>query len=347
MEQNRRYEELEKYGTEFKTQIEKSFGIKIQNLLTTASSFLYEPIDFDARFPKNNVVLKGTTYYYDKSTKLIHFTSLPKLLSIINEGSLRMYNLHNSNDSKEYSFAAELFNKIYRAQGLPEDWIINEILFRKENSFITSCTATDNLNIPIFWEKYADNKQGVAIEFEVLNSLDYWEGFYLSNVHYDSLYEFENLLSEWTKLQIQNQNNFYRIKMDQILSLHKSKDWSHEKEVRLLTFSHSINESLSKILIFNDAKFCSPINVNVKYFKLPLCDDNNCFINSNYYVVSDHLWNTFPKLKISDIFFGPDFQTDNDFYQFQIDLRNYIFQKMHCWLNIFPKERTTFEYGKL
>ena len=175
------------------------------------------------RFPEANYSLKGTDYLLENVNKVIHFTSLRNLYSIINEGHLRLYNLHNSNDPKEYEYAATLFKNIYKLQGFSDedyDFKLNRI---KEYSFIFSCTGIDKLNNSKYWEKYGDKKKGVAIEFEILNKPENWREFYFANVKYYKINDFIPLVDRWTHIQNKNKSNRYDISLDQLLSFHKSK----------------------------------------------------------------------------------------------------------------------------
>lgn len=339
MEQNPRYEEIDHYEHEFWSIIEKSFGINLEGMSASASPFLNGPIEFIARFPTKNANLKNSSYYFDQTQKLIHFTSLPKLFSIISDCSLRMYNLNNSNDPEEYSYAANLLKTIFKTQGFTDEWIEYKIEKEKEFSFITSFTTLENLENETFWNKYGNLKKGVAIEFEIVNKLVNWEYFYLSPVHYNKLDEFDTLLSEWINLQHKNRNILYKIDLDQILSLHKSLSWSTENEIRLLTMYPDLHDKPFRELIYKDTKETSPHCTKIQYFRLPLCDKQGLFINKSYNQKPELFWELMPKLRISDLHFGPNFEIDIDFCRFQSVLRSFIYDKMNCWLLNLPKQR--------
>jgi len=339
-EQNPRYDEIDQYEYEFWSIIEKSFGIKLGGMSTSASPYVGEPIEFIARFPTKFIQLKNTPYCFSESKKVIHFTSLPKLYSIVNDCSLRMYNLHNSNDSDEYSYASALLKTIYQQQGLNDEYIESKIENEKAFSFITSCTSLDNLNKEFFWQKYGSNKKGIAIEFEIINNPDDWESFYISKVHYNKLCEFEKLICEWSKLQNKNKQVQYKIEMDQILGLHKSLGWSDEDEIRLISILPDLHYGPFQELVYKDTKPDSPHNSKIQFFKLPLCDKTGNFINKVYNQRIEFFWKLIPKIKISDLHFGPEFETDKDFDKFQIELKSYICDKMNCWLPNLPKRRT-------
>ena len=52
-------------------------------------------------FPSNRGLM-GSKFSMDKNKPILHFTSFQALMSIINDGAIRLYNLENSTDS--YNF---------------------------------------------------------------------------------------------------------------------------------------------------------------------------------------------------------------------------------------------------
>ena len=84
------------------------------------------------RLPEQMELLKETKYFCPE-TKLLHFTSLEASLSIINDSSIRMYNLWNSSDEQEYTHAAEIFDRIYEIIGQKGE---TRIKLAKSHSFI-------------------------------------------------------------------------------------------------------------------------------------------------------------------------------------------------------------------
>ncbi len=344
---------IDKCEKEFRFLVEKSFGVKLEGMSTYASyrdnsfEFIEQcSINFDARTPLKNKLLKDSSYYYSENKKLIHFTSISALFSIINEGAIRMYNLHNSNDDSEYSYAASLMAEIYELQGV-EELAINEYIYKtvKENSFILSLTSLDELRNKKFWEKYGHKGKGVAIEFEIVNDLDEWEHFYCSKVQYDNLREFELLRKNWKKLQIENSHIQYRIDFNHLLSLHKSADWSEEKEIRLLTLYPAVfHTELFNERIYSDFKL-DKADKPIKYFKLPLCDKNGEFIEKELNSRSENFWEKIPKLRISNIYFSSDCPISNDFTNFQVYLQKYVSDKMNCWIGSLPDNKKV-EYVK-
>ena len=341
--EDERYIEIENYENEFWRLIESSFKIKLEGMSTSASSVINGPINCKARFPTKNRKLLGTDYLNSSSKKVIHFTSLQVLFSIINEGAFRLYNLHNSNDAFEYSYAAEKLKSIYKLQGQDENDLNNFINTIKEYSFILSCTSHDNLKKENFWQKYGDKNKGVAIELEIINPLEEWEYFYFSKVHYEKLEVFHELKQQWENIQAKNSHFLYQISLNQILSLHKSVDWSDEEEIRFLTLYPDLHTIPFEKQIFRDYKPSKP-NGRIKYFKLPLCDKTGNFIDKNLNNRIEIFWSIIPRIRISDVHFAPDFPMKNEeFRHFQEKLKYYAAQKMNIWLANLPKNKVLTE----
>lgn len=331
-----RYIEIENYEREFWKLIELSFDLKLGGMATSASPFDNGPVSLNARFPTKNSLLRNTSYLYSTTNKLIHFISLPVLFSIINEGSIRLYNLHNSNDENEYSYAAQKLEDIYRLQGDSDPRLINTI---KEHSFILSCTTHEGLRKPKFWQKYGDKGQGAAIEFEIINDVYDWEYFYCSRIHYNKLESFDTLKEKWKAIQEKNSHIKYKISLDQILSLHKSKDWIDEDEIRILTMLDATLQTIPyRERIYRDFKLNNSSFV-IKYFKLPLCDKNGKFIEKSLENREEIFWSKVPRIRISDVHFGPNFPLQDNFQNFQIDLKHYIAEKMNCRIKSLPKNK--------
>lgn len=334
---DKRYIEIDKYEREFWELIETSFDIKLEGMSSSASSDMNGPINFKARISTKNRNLLGTRYFYSSNKKVIHFTSLPILFSIINENALRLYNLHNSNDKNEYSYAAEKLKDIYKIQGRDNEKINGSINITKEYSFILSSTSHEAIKKKSFWQNYGDNGKGVAIEFEIINPVEEWEYFYFSKVHYDKLSDFKNLTKEWEKIQIKNPHLFYEIDLNQFLSLHKSHDWSEEVEIRILTLYPDLHSIPFEEQIYRDFKSAKP-HSKIKYFKLPLCDKNGNFIEKSLNGRKEIFWSIIPRIRISNIYWGPDFPIQGkDLYRFQDELKYYIYKKMNCWIESLPK----------
>lgn len=328
--------EIDAFEYEFWNLVEKSFNLRLEGMSTSASPYLNGHISFNARFASKNKNLKNTPYFYCENNKIVHFTSLSSLYSIINEGAVRLYNLHKTNDPNEYTYASEKLKDIYNLQGLNEGQLKKHFDRIKEYSFILSGTSFKALENDSFWEKYADNGKGVAIVFEFINPLEEWEFFYCSNIFYNKLEAFNKLKESWENLLNKNQHINYSIDLDQFLSLHKPDDWSNEQEIRLLTLYPDLHSQPFETRIYRDFKPSLPER-NIKYYKLPLCDKNGQFIEKELENRIEFYWKLIPRIRISDIYFGPNTPIKERFWDSQLDIKYYIAEKLNCWLKNLPR----------
>ena len=69
--------------------------------------------NFHYRFSNYFRHYKDTPFYYAGDLKLVHWTSLANLSSIINNNEIRLYNLLNSEDTEEFSYAGQLLSHCY------------------------------------------------------------------------------------------------------------------------------------------------------------------------------------------------------------------------------------------
>jgi len=272
--------EIYNYERELFELIKKNIGIKPERISATASRYPDAHISFDARLPEKNRLLKDTEYLLNGTRKILHFTSLQTLYSIINEGNLRLYNLHNSNDPTEYRYAASFLEEIYKLQGFSHAEYIELLNHTKQYSYIFSCTDISNVKNIDFWDKYGDKQKGVAIEFEIINNPSEWEFFYFAKVKYSQSDIFSELSSNWESIQRKNNHITYKINLNQLLSFHKSENWAKEEEIRLLTQAPSLYWDLFKNQILSDFR-TSKAGVNIEYFRLPLCDKTDNYIDKN------------------------------------------------------------------
>ncbi|MFV2016171.1 MAG: hypothetical protein ACC656_12125, partial [Candidatus Heimdallarchaeota archaeon] len=133
----------------------------------------YSGASFRAELNTENKVYKNSPYYFTGERKFIHWTSVPYLLSIINSREIRLYNLQNSTDSEEFKYGAEQLT------------IPNEHIDHSKNYLYTFsfCKSTE-INNSELWKGYGRNYQGVALEFEIINSPDQWDNIMLAPVQY-------------------------------------------------------------------------------------------------------------------------------------------------------------------
>ena len=273
--------------------------------------------------PILNRELSKSKYYYRESKKILHFTSLKALYSMINEKSIRMYNLHNSSEKEEYTFIGNSIRPVYLHQGYDENFINEKIDDLKDKFFILSTTSEPELENPKFWKEYGDNGNGVVIEFEILSDPISWDGFHFSPVFYGKPDNWTIFLEQTLEICEQNPRNRYDFSFDMLFSLHKSPQQTYidEKEIRILAQIPEMNGFVFDTLVIDDVgkdgltpvKFLKlPLFAEERY-KLSFCDQIRQLNGSIQYgfnfkeaEFADY-FNRSPKIKISNVYVCQNF----------------------------------------
>lgn len=224
-----------------------------------------------------NKDLAGSEYFYNGNLNFIHFTNLYALQSIISDRNLRLYNLHNLNDPREYSFAGNLqsFNVENK-----QDAKDNFYLFSMCHEDILSSRLTTDIEFNM-WRLYGNNGNGVAIElnFDRSHPIN-WKDYYLGNVHYGAASKTN--LKELNKLLRKFESNEPIVSVDlgQIVCFHKSKLFKLEQEIRLLfdnrkvqvegSTTYSYNDLVTSPIITTDIAKSSFADNEINYLDLPI-----------------------------------------------------------------------------
>lgn len=224
-----------------------------------------------------NLNLIDSQYSYKGKLKFIHFSSLFAIQSILTSRIIRLYNLHNLNDPREYSFAGDLitFNSENKEDA-------------KKNMYLLSMCKTDILTGPAeyeynMWRLYGQNGSGICIQFDFsLGPFQQdWRDYFLSEVFYGA--NARKKLKEVSKLltKYENENPKTVIDLGQIVAFHKSNLYKLEKEVRLLFDCREKKIFQASIYSDREKKRISPIidsditksitcNKDIKYLELPI-----------------------------------------------------------------------------
>ncbi len=224
---------------------------------------------FDASFG-NNISIQNTDYLANSKLNYLHFTSLDSAAKIINGGVLRLYNLHKSSDKKEYSYAMSVFEDLQLSLNYSTE--ITER--RKQNLFYTSFTQMSSLDSKKHWEEYADNSNGVAIEFAINDDYLKWHSIFLSTIKYGRKDEFKPMVDELIKLHSKYnlQRAYFYVYVDPFMGLHKQiEEYEWEDEVRILIDFNKLPRQDKRELVSDDKEF----GENVQYFELPLWSEEN------------------------------------------------------------------------
>lgn len=175
---------------------------------------------------------RNSKYYLNGPYKFIHYTSIPKLISIIRDKKIRLYDLNGMDDKDEFNFAHKILNK---------DWQLDSIEAKSRIFSLSMCKyeleeKEQSLNM---WRQFGGDGNGVGI---VLNfSKKYrgnWNRFVLSEVHYgeSSLKKLKQTYDSYLdyckkhKFTISNFNEL----LYKLLCFHKQQIYKDEKEVRLI-----------------------------------------------------------------------------------------------------------------
>lgn len=277
---------------------------------------------FDASFATENRYFKNTEYYYNESLQFFHLTSLQNLFSIINSRNIRLYNLHNSSDPEEYSFAA---SQLELTQ--------NQIDYRKSNIYTFSfCPFNDLSNVKI-WETYGRNFTGAAIVFEINNDIDKWNNFHLSKLHYSLSPKISQYVQDIKLLKLKYPNCTFYLNLEKLLGFHKTENWAKENEVRILTYSpYDLQEERLKF-INKELKIETGRNRFTEYINMPLwvdnssryleCSENNLNLDRRQILPTDDFFTKQPKIKINNILFGENCGlTPSEYRKFKFEIEN-------------------------
>lgn len=205
-----------------------------------AEKFNYANIDLSDSFN----IYRKSKYYYEGNYRFIHYTSITKLLSIIREKKLRMYDLRGMDDKDEFGFA---YGSVLRDS---ESFIENI----KPKVFCFSMCEYEveekkkSLNL---WRQFGADGYGagIVIEFNKKDRSE-WFRYMLSKVHYGERYldklkttkaAYEAFRTEHT-FSVQNVDEFFY----KLFCFHKQDIYREEQEVRFLYnegFSYHDKES--------------------------------------------------------------------------------------------------------
>lgn len=222
--------------------------------------------------PPVNRNLLGSNYFENKQKDFYHFTTLDALQSIITSKTLRLYNLANSDDPREYLFGA---NYLHHEEEQLDD--------AKKNFFILSmCGDIEKMKNTVkfnMWRLYGENGNGCILKISINNDPVDWHNFYMSKVHYGNR-NVSGIRSLGKLLElINNKRESLGIDMGQLLCFHKSYLYNVENEYRLLFdmrkkkgFSHTTIRDSDNEVIFPiiRSKISSNYNPNVSFLELPI-----------------------------------------------------------------------------
>lgn len=276
---------------------------------------------FSAKLSRHNRDFATTEYFYKENPIFFHLTSIQNLMSILNERSIRFYDLNSSADPDEYSYAAKLM-KIHP----------NMVDNRKANMFTFSFCPISEINNQDVWELYGKKYSGAAIIFEVLNDPNNWVNFHMSEIKYEVPSSFEQFGLDMEQVK-KERGIDVDYDLSKLIGFHKTPNWEGEKEVRILTYYPF--ESYEESLRYTKTEFRLQTDRNriTHYFKLPIWVDNkSLYIKSHtspelsrYQKLPEDFFDTRPRLKIRDIVFGENCGiTEQEFPRFRREIEDIV-----------------------
>ena len=105
-----------------------------------------------------------------------------------------------------------------------------------------------------------------------------------------------------------------------------------------MTLNPDIYSQSFETRIYRDFKPSLP-DRNIKYYKLPLCDKNGQFIEKELENRIENYWKVIPRIRINDIYFGPNTPIKETFWESQQDIQSYINEKLNCCLKNLPRPK--------
>jgi len=253
---------------------------------------------FEVHFfiPPENRNLSNSPYSYNGKS-VVHFSNILALNSILQEKSIRLYNLHNLNDPREFTFSSKIFG-------------LNEVLINdaKDNIFLLSLCErgilADIKNEFNLWRLYGQNGKGVILVFSIFNNPLLWRDFHISKVFYgsnkrDVFKRLIDLINEFNKTKPTISVDFGKL-----IAFHKSRLFELEKEVRIIYDRRKKRAGSHSRTFYKDDKQVFPIiepdlskllenKDKVQYLKMPL-----------YTTESESYELEIPVLKIEQIIIG-------------------------------------------
>jgi hypothetical protein len=282
----------------------------------------YSGGQFHAELATENKMFFNTPYFYKEELSFVHWTTIDKLLSILNNREFRLYNLHNSKDETEFNFAA-------KELGIQKE----EADFYKKYYYTFSFCKKENLYNKYLWEEYGKKFSGVAIEFSIINDPLNWDKYMISNVHYNVPDSFKAFQEDIFELK-QHGINFQRFNIGKLIGFHKQNDFYNENEIRIATYFPY--NGLEEYLKFAKSEFridkTNNRNRVTNYISLPLWVDNNSqFIKSDNpgldrsSLYDEEYFIDRPKIMIKNIYFGEECGIENsELYLYTKELTDII-----------------------
>jgi hypothetical protein len=201
----------------------------------------HEKPEYTKIFAQEQYVKERKTYFEDphETIRMVHFTSLEKLQSIISTRTLRLYNLESMQDPLEFDF----FNNIVKTEyGSHKKRMYNNdkgdvhVFCGCHPSFLWQEGQSNEAahNEFVMWELNGDRGHGVAIEFEITVNSPHFQNIQVKYGE-DEMKEFFELNQRLKESQLlEFPNPRFDIDWGAMASAFKHEMYKHEHEIRVV-----------------------------------------------------------------------------------------------------------------
>jgi hypothetical protein len=274
-------------------------NIKLQNIIEFLN--LYFPNQKFTIIEKTNFIsitlanncrgLQDSKFSYDSNRRLVHFTSLNALISIIEYQMLKFNNLYSLKDGNEFSDMAKKIN--------PNNTIHID---SKKSIFSASFCEEEILGVEhkqrMLWDKYGSSGHGAALVFKIDNSPLNWKDHVVSKVNYDiEKNDYDLFFSKLKRIQDTLNKNFPYVHLDieTIYSFFKQQEFEYESEIRMIIDCRENKNGFLYTRYYVDDNLVYPI------IKEDSHDSNK---RSIYLPLNYHLKESIPLISIDKIILG-------------------------------------------
>lgn len=221
----------------------------LKPLLPNIQSAGYSSVGGDGYFDNATLYLSvksnifnDSIYQFKDELTFIHYTSIDKLLSILNEGKIRLYDLNNMTDPTELHYG---FNELNQTINFERIKILKSHLFSFSFCRYQETKTSEDFDL---WRLYGSDGNGVGIVFTIeKENLNNWFHFLLSDIQYgpEKLDIFKDFTKRDRDFKKKHNELIQLFQTDELLiqlaALHKNDIYKTEKEVRLVYKDLRIN----------------------------------------------------------------------------------------------------------
>lgn len=187
---------------------------------------------------------------------LYHYTKFESSIRILSSGQLFLSSYSNCNDINESCGPTV----ISTGEDLQEIWNILKYYVQVSFSMDTHCgnMTKRGYNIPMMWGHYAENGKGVCLAFDkqkIFDAITSDDRLYSKEVEYSNVWNKNEI--NYEKITHGDAWKFICQAKDNIF-FHKTMDWEHENEYRIIAFNDSeqrltldISDCVSGIILFS------------------------------------------------------------------------------------------------